>query len=101
MTMKELSNAESTKRIGSRIACIFSILVGTVLGYWAFWLDPSGSGASIRIMPVTITMLMLCLSFMVTGLIAHKTIGWGLVIGAGLLPFVFLVSVNILRALLY
>ena len=99
--MKELNDRESTERVGAGIACVLSIVVGIGLGYWAVSLDPSGNGASVRIMPVTITMLMLCIAFFVTGLVTHKTIGWGLVFGAGLLPFVFLVSANILRALLY
>ena len=98
--MKELNDTESTNPTACAIAFAFSILVGVGLGYWAYCLDPDGTGASIRIFPVIFIMLPLSFAFFVTGLITRETIGWVFVLGALLVPAVFLISTNILRALL-
>jgi hypothetical protein len=80
---------------------IFTAAPGTLLGYWAFVLDPSGNGGSILIIPVTVVLVVSCPAFLFTGLILrNESLGPWLILASIAMPIIFLVTMNSFRAAL-
>ncbi|CAN5372025.1 hypothetical protein BH10ACI2_BH10ACI2_15080 [soil metagenome] len=79
------------------IGLFLSLLVGGGTGYWAYILDPTGTGGSVLIFPAFIVMGLVSIAFLAVGYIMR---GWPLVIGFLAAPFLFFAVSNIFRFLL-
>lgn len=77
-----------------------SVVAGSLFGLWANQLDPDGSGASVRIFPIPVVLIMLCFAVFATGIVCHKdAFGPYLMVASVLIFVVFFISRPFLRSI--
>jgi hypothetical protein len=80
------------------ITILLSLLAGFLTSLWAVNLDPKGTGGSILMLPIIITLFPISISLFVTGLISLKSSFGKYLVGASLLiPISFFVIKELLR----
>ncbi len=93
------AETEAKATTGTGVGLILSLFSGGSSGYWAYTLDPAGTGGSILVFPAILVVGLLSITFLVTGIITrNEPYGWSLVLGSIATPVLFIASSNIFRS---
>ena len=97
----EFAELHQRKSTGSAIGIVLTLLAGPGTGYWAYLLDPTGSGGSILQFPAFIVAGLSTIAFVGVGLIGrNESYGASLILGGVVTPVLFFLSSNLFRSVL-
>lgn len=93
------SDSETKSTVGSSIGLILSVFVAGSGGFWAYTLDPAGTGGSILILPAVIIVGLVTVAFMGMGIIArNEAYGGSFMIGSIMIPVLFFAASYMFRS---